>query len=685
MPGLIRRDDIDEVRARVNIADVVGDHVALKSGGVGSLKGLCPFHDERSPSFYVRPQVGRYHCFGCGEDGDVFTFLQKMDGATFTEAVERLAARIGFELHYEDGGQASDHGQRARLLAANAAAAEFFVEQLRTPQAAEARKFLGDRGFDRSAAERFGCGFAPKSYDALSSHLRSKGFTDQEIVTAGLCGKGERGLYDRFRGRLVWPIRDVTGATLGFGARKLFDDDQGPKYLNTPETPIYRKSQVLYGLDLARRDISRGKQVVVVEGYTDVMACHLAGVTTAVATCGTAFGVDHIKVVRRVLGDFSGAALSGAGEVVFTFDPDEAGQKAASRAFAEEQRFAAQTFVAVAPEGLDPCDLRLKRGDDAVRRLVATKKPMFEFMIRRELAQHDLETVEGRVAGLRAAAPVVAGIRDSALSVGYTRTLAGWLGLDPDEVGRAVRAASRGSGKQADAGARAAQTSSRPGRPPQRPDSTRRDGSARPDRGGRPQSGASRPAAHDAPPPPDEPYEPYEPEYNPYADAGQPAPAPRGPSIVDLPIDPITRLERDALMAMLQHPEQTGKERVARVASIRWDNRVLAVVGDAIAVSLDDFGTPAWVDRVAREVPEGFETLVRELSVAPLPEREGRALDAYCEGITARLIERDLLRLKADLLGQLQRLDRAADPDRFATLQRALVATDQERMRLRGE
>jgi DNA primase len=678
MPGLIRRADIDEVRARVNIADIVGDHVALKSAGVGSLKGLCPFHDERSPSFHVRPQVGRYHCFGCGEDGDVFTFLQKMDGATFSEAVERLAGRIGFELHYEDGGQASDHGQRARLLAANAAAAEFFVAQLRTPDAAPARRFLGGRGFDPAAAQRFGCGFAPKSYDALSTHLRSKGFTDEEIVTAGLCGRGDRGLYDRFRGRLVWPIRDVTGATLGFGARKLLDDDQGPKYLNTPETPIYRKSQVLYGLDLARRDISRGKQVVVVEGYTDVMACHLAGVTTAVATCGTAFGVDHIKVVRRVLGDFSGAAISGAGEVIFTFDPDEAGQKAASRAFAEEQRFAAQTFVAVAPEGLDPCDLRLNRGDEAVRRLVATKKPMFEFMVRRELAQHDLETVEGRVAGLRAAAPVVAGIRDPALSIGYTRTLAGWLGLDPDEVGRAVRAAGRTSPRQ---GSDARQSS----RPPQRPDGPSGDRGQRRGDASRPGARSAtqqRQGGYDGPPPPDEPAEP---EYNPYAESGAPPPTTRGPSIVDLPTDPVTRIERDALMAVLQHPEQTGRDRAARVASIRWSNRVLAVVGDALAVSLDDFATGAWVDRVAREVPEGFETLVRELSVAPLPEREGAALDLYCQGITAALIDRDLLRLKADLLGQLQRLDRAADPDRFATLQRALVATDQERMRLRGE
>ncbi|WP_159605754.1 DNA primase, partial [Agromyces humi] len=392
MAGRIRQSDVEEVKARTNIADIVGEHVSLKSAGVGSLKGLCPFHDERSPSFHVRPQLGYYHCFGCGESGDVYSFLQRMDHVSFTEAVERLAGRVGLELHYEDGGQASDHGNRARLLAANQAAAEFFVERLGAPDAEVGRRFLGERGFDAEAARRFGVGFAPKSWDALTDHLKGRGFTTEELAASGLVSQGDRGVYDRFRGRLVWPIRDVTGQTVGFGARRLLDDDQGPKYLNTPETAIYHKAQVLYGLDLAKRDIAKTHRVVVVEGYTDVMACHLAGVTTAIATCGTSFGVDHIKVLRRVLGDDSGI-----GEVVFTFDGDAAGQQAAMRAFAEEQRFAAQTFVAVAPDGLDPCDLRLARGDAAVRSLVDTRTPMFEFVIRHTVARYDLETVEGRV------------------------------------------------------------------------------------------------------------------------------------------------------------------------------------------------------------------------------------------------------------------------------------------------
>ena len=619
--------------------------MTLKGAGVGSLKGLCPFHDERSPSFHVRPQVGRYHCFGCGEDGDVFSFLQRMDHTTFSEAVERMAASISFELHYEDGAQTNtDHGNRARILAANSSAASYFVAQLGTPDAEPARVFLGERGFDPAAAHRFGLGFAPKSYDALSKHLKTLGYTEEELLAAGLLGQGDRGTYDRFRGRLVWPIRDTTGQTLGFGARKLLDDDQGPKYLNTPETSVYHKSQVLYGLDLAKRDISRGRQVVVVEGYTDVMACHLAGITTAVATCGTAFGVDHIKMIRRVLGDVDNADTTGTGEVIFTFDPDEAGQKAASRAFSEEQRFAAQTFVAVATDGLDPCDLRLRHGDDALRRLIQSKKPMFEFMVRRVLAGHNLNTVEGRVAALRAAAPVVAGIRDQALNHGYVRNLAGWLGLEPTEVAQAVAAARRAPAPKS-----------------QREFTTGAAGTA-PD---------PRTAA------PGEPAE-------------SPGEAPLEPTMVQLPSDPITRLERDALMAILQHPELTGRDLVQRASAVSVSNQALAVVRDGIAVSLDafeavPFNSGAWLTRVIAEVPESFARLVKELGLAPLPENGTRELAIYCQGVTANLIDRDLLRRKVELLGRLQRTDAVAEPAAHRELQIELVRIESERRLLRDD
>ncbi|GAA1812303.1 DNA primase [Agromyces neolithicus] len=625
MAGRIRQSDVDEVKARTNIADIIGDHVSLKSAGVGSLKGLCPFHDERSPSFNVRPGVGYYHCFGCGESGDVYTFLQRMDHVSFTEAVERLAARIGYELHYEDGGQASDHGNRARLLAANQAAAEFFVERLGTTEAEVGRRFLGERGFDAAAAKSFGVGFAPKSWDALTGHLKGRGFTTDELVASGLVSQGDRGIYDRFRGRLVWPIRDVTGQTVGFGARRLLDDDKGPKYLNTPETAVYHKSQVLYGLDVAKRDIAKGRRVVVVEGYTDVMACHLAGVTTAIATCGTAFGVDHIKVLRRVLGDDSGV-----GEVVFTFDGDAAGQQAAMRAFAEEQRFAAQTFVAVAPDGLDPCDLRLARGDAAVRALVESRTPMFEFVIRQIVGRYDLETVEGRVAALRAAAPVVAEIRDPALRPGYTRELARMLGVELGEVTRAVRGASprgRPSGAQ------------------------------------KPQPGSSAGPAPNAPAT-DVPERPF--------------------SITALPNDPSTRLERDALQVMLQYPDRVGDELLRHAIDSRFGDPTLTVVRDGIASVLGSPDPVVRVDRVMAEVPQPFVGVVQQLAVAPVPQRSEAELEVYARGVVSSLVDRELLRQKSELLGRLQRLDRA-DRSTFATLQRALVELENERRALRDD
>ncbi len=644
MAGLIRRSDIDEVRSRTNLADIVGDYVTLKSAGVGSMKGLCPFHDERSPSFHVRPQVGFYHCFGCGEGGDVFTFLQKMDHVTFSEAVERLAGRLGYTLHYEDGGPAADQGNRSRLLAANAAAEQFFREQLGTSAAEPARRFLGERGFDAAAAERFSVGFAPNSYEALGEHLRGLGFTAEELLASGLQGQGDRKPYDRFRGRLVWPIKDVTGQTLGFGARKLLETDQGPKYLNTPETPVYSKSKVLYGLDLAKRDIARGKQVVVVEGYTDVMACHLAGITTAVATCGTAFGSDHITIIRRVMGDVDNRDSHGLGEVVFTFDPDEAGQKAASRAFADEQRFAAQTFVAVAPDGLDPCDLRLQRGDDAVRLLIQGRKPMYEFMVRRQLDAYDLETVEGRVAALRATAPIVAGIRDESLSIGYTRTLAGWIGMDPTEVAQAVRAVRR-------APARAAEPRSTSAGSPTGPAA--------------PGEGAARIPVGDA--------------HAAMAEAVIPT-----IGIAQLPSDPVTRLERELLMALLQHPDEIPLETARRALHTTFSQPALATVRDALLAGLDAYGSSDWARRVAEEAPPAFSPLVTQLAIAPLPIREGFAAE-YCQGVTTSLIERDLLRRKTELLGALQRTDAAAEPDRHRTLQRELVELEAERRRVRGD
>jgi DNA primase len=461
--GRIPDTDIARVRELSPVADVIGEHVTLRSAGGGSLKGLCPFHDERSPSFNVTPARGFWHCFGCGEGGDVITFVQKVDQLSFTEAVERLAARANYELHYEQGGSAprGQQGQRARLVEANKIAQQFFAEQLESAEAVIGRRFLDERGFDASSASHFGVGFAPNGWEILVKYLRSKGFSDDELATSGLASRGQRGgVIDRFRGRLVWPIRDVTGDVVGFGARKLREDDDGPKYLNTPETPLYKKSQVLYGIDLAKRDMAKARQAVVVEGYTDVMACHLAGVTTAVATCGTAFGEEHVRILRRLLLD----TAEYAGEVIFTFDGDAAGQKAALRAFESDQKFVTHTFVAISPDNMDPCELRLAKGDAAVRDLVARRQPLFEFAIRSALAGFDLNVAEGRVAAVERMAPLVARIKDTSLRDEYARRLAGWIGAPHSDelaiVDRVRRLAARTAGS--DAAAQAAQVKGRP-------------------------------------------------------------------------------------------------------------------------------------------------------------------------------------------------------------------------------
>jgi len=438
--GRIRDEDIALVRERSSLVDIASEQVTLKPAGGGNLKGLCPFHDEKTPSFTIAQGRNVYFCHGCGEGGDVINFVQKIDHLSFVEAIERLADRAGIALRRMEAGPAPVRpaGQRQRLVEANRTAQAFYAEQLLSPAARPAREFLAARGFDREAAQRYGCGFAPAEWDLLTKHLRRLGFSTGELEMAGLSKPSRNGnLIDRFRRRLLWPIRDVSGDVIGFGARKLFDDDDGPKYLNTPETPIYKKSHVLYGVDLAKREIAKQGRAVIVEGYTDVMACHLAGVTTAVATCGTSFGADHINVLRRLLLDTDALA----GEIIFTFDGDAAGQKAALRAFADDQRFVAQTFIAVSPDNMDPCELRLAKGDLAVRDLVASREPLIAFALRSTMAKYDLDTVEGRVGALRATAPMVAKIKDRSLLMGYQQRLAGYLGLEVEEVRRAVAGA----------------------------------------------------------------------------------------------------------------------------------------------------------------------------------------------------------------------------------------------------
>ncbi len=437
--GRIRDSDIALVRDRARIEDVIGEYVALRRAGAGSVKGLCPFHDEKSPSLNVRPTHGTFHCFGCGVGGSVIDFVMKIEHLGFVEAVERLADQVGVRLTYEGGGSSvqRDRGTRSRLLEANRRAADFYAEWLRKPEAAPAMRFLTSRGFDASVAETFGCGYAPSEWDGLTKHLLDGGFTLDELEKAGLSKPGRHGPIDRFRRRLLWPIRDLGGDVVGFGARRLFDDDPiEAKYLNTSDTPVYRKTHVLFGLDVAKREIARRRQAVVVEGYTDVMAMHLAGVPTAVASCGTAFGTEHIGVLRRLIGDDSFEF----GEMIYTFDGDAAGQAAALKAFDADQAFAAQTFVAIAPDDHDPCELRQSQGDAAVRDLVARREPLFEFAIRSMLREHNLDTPEGQTAALRRAVPLVARIRREDLRDRYATRLAEWTGWqDVTMVVRRVR------------------------------------------------------------------------------------------------------------------------------------------------------------------------------------------------------------------------------------------------------
>ena len=432
--GRIREEDIAKVRERARIDEIIGEYVMLRNAGSGSLKGLCPFHDEKTPSFHVTPARGFFYCFGCGEGGDVITFLQRNQNLSFLEAVQMLADRYGVELVMEDDGQpAQAPGLRKRILEANAAAEDFFAQQLESPEGVAGRVFLDGRGFTREHAQHFKIGYAPKNGYALRQALRAQGFDDETLKAAGLIRDFGR---DFFAGRVLWPIRDSAQSVVGFGARRIYDDDRLPaKYINTPETPVYKKSQVLYGLDLARREIGKRSQAVIVEGYTDVMAAHIAGVETAVASCGTAFGDDHARVLQRLLGTQDGLH----GEVIFTFDGDAAGQAAALKVFKGDHNFVSQTYVAVEPTGLDPCDLRMQSGDAAVRELVATRIPLYRFVMENIARRYDLDRAEGRLGAAREAGELVSSIRDQSLVGQYLRDLAGILGMDVDDVRREVQ------------------------------------------------------------------------------------------------------------------------------------------------------------------------------------------------------------------------------------------------------
>ncbi|MFF3287155.1 DNA primase [Streptomyces sp. NPDC003023] len=632
MAGRINDDDVKAVRDAVPIDAVVSEYLQLRNAGGGNLKGLCPFHDEKSPSFQVSPSKGLFHCFGCQEGGDTIAFVMKIDHLSFSETVERLAAQAGITLRYEEGGYNPTHqrGERIRLVEAHKIAAQFYVDQLDGPEAEIGRKFLAERGFDQAAAQHFGVGYSPAGWDHLTRFLRGKGFSDKELTLSGLSQEGRRGPIDRFRGRLMWPIRDITGEVVGFGARKLREDDNGPKYLNTPETAIYKKSQVLYGIDLAKKEIARTTTAVVVEGYTDVMACHLAGVTTAIATCGTAFGGDHIKILRRLLMDNATA------EVIFTFDGDAAGQKAALRAFEDDQKFAAETSIAITPGGMDPCELRLAEGDASVQKLVETRTPLFEFAIRHVVTRHNLETPAGRAAALDEAAPIVAGIKNIAIQHESAVQLAGILGiLDTQFVVKRVAQLARWA----------------------------RDRGA--DRGGRGGGSAHRP------------------QY-----ATQAAPAPAAPSGPALNLrSPAHRTERELLKLALQHPELVSPAFDAYgideftappYAAVR---RTIEEAGGAEQGTRD---TSGYLARVREAAPDDtVRALVTELAVEAVHTRTVDEVYAGVQLVQVRL--RAVDRRIRDVQGTMARLGNGGDPEQYAAVANELWVLQQYAQSLRNQ
>jgi DNA primase len=626
--GRIADRDIAAIRERNRIEEVVGDYVQLRRAGADSLKGLCPFHDEKSPSFHVRPNHGHFHCFGCGEGGDVYAFVQKIEHISFVEAVERLADRIGYTITYSGGGTSvqRDRGSRSRLISANAAAQEFYAKTLESAEAEPARQYLIERNFDADAAHNFGCGFAPSGWDSLTKHLLRRGFEIKELEAAGLSRQGRRGPIDRFHRRLLWPIRASGGEVIGFGARRIFDDDPiDAKYVNTPETVLYKKSSVLFGIDLAKRDIAKGHQAVVVEGYTDVMAMHLAGVTTAVASCGTAFGDEHLAMLRRLMMDDNFFR----GELIYVFDGDEAGRAAALKALDGEQHLAGQSFVAVAADGMDPCDLRLKSGDGALRDLVARRTPLFEFAIRTALAEMDLDTAEGRVAALRRCVPMVAQIKDATLRDEYGRQLAGWVGWD--DVAQVITRV--------------------------REEAQRRGGAGRRD--------AHRGAATASTVP----------------KAAKAAEEPHRPD----PRDPTLWPQREALKAALQYPALAGPVFDAlTVESFTHPSygAVRSAIQDAGGTAAGPVGAE-WIEAVrGHSRSPDAANLVNELGVESILVDDEDRLPRYISGVMARLQEVWVGRQIAEVKSKLQRMSPIEQGDEYHALFGDLVAMEAYRRSL---
>ena len=628
MAGRILKDDIDALRSQADIVAVVGEYTTLKRAG-RSYKGLCPFHTERTPSFTVTPDGNFYNCFGCGVSGDLYDFLMRVEGLEFPEAVESLARRTGFHLRYEQMSAREQRalGERSRLVAATAAARDFLVAQLYAEEGQVARDYLRSRGFTRADAEAFEVGYAPNRFDAMARALIADGVDEQDLITTGLLARTDRGgLRDRFRGRLMFPIHDPSGDVIGFGGRVLPDLDYGgfepPKYLNSAETPLYKKTRVLYGIRQARSEIVRAEQVLVCEGYTDVLALHQAGVGNAVATCGTAVGVEHLRTMSRY-----------AQRVVLAFDGDAAGVKAAERAWEGARELAADgdgtrldLRVLVLPDATDPADLLAAVGAEGVRTAVEAATPVVPFVLRHHLAAADLGTEEGRTAALREALAILAREEDPDLRREWARTeIAERIGY---AYGFVVGTAAR-LGIQLDAHEGVATGTSRRGRPG-------------PDRDREGAAGAHRPVT-----------------------------AARA------------RLERAALRALLQHPAHLPEEAAELIEEdlthpdARAVLRAVRTAGGAGA-PFDEVLAAADDDRI--------RGLLRALALEADPETEdAEVVGAVVVGrIRSLLVDRVEAEVRARR-EELSRLNHATEPDRLRTVQQELATLERRRRTLLGQ
>jgi DNA primase len=445
-------DDIARVRAATDLVQIASEHIALKKVGQ-RWQGLCPFHAEKTPSFSINGQEGLFHCFGCQKSGDVITFVREMDHLDFVDAVERLASRAGIELHYDDASVAPDRSRRKRLLDVMSRAVAWYHDRLlHASDAATARAYLRSRGYDGDIVRRYSIGYAPDDWDALARELK---VPDDVLRDSGLGFVNRRGRQqDSFRGRIMFPIFDAKGDPVAFGGRVMPGAD-GPKYKNSPETTLYSKSKVLYGLNWAKDDVVRAGEVVVCEGYTDVIGVALSGVPRGVATCGTALADDHFRLLKNF-----------ARRIVLAYDADSAGQAAADRFYEWEQRYEVDIAVADLPKGSDPGDLAQRKPDE-LRRAIEEAKPFLAFRVERALAAADLRTAEGRARAAEAALAVVVEHPNSLVRDQYVMDVADRCRIEAAELRSRLNDAR--SGRRPLQSHDAATPAPRPAAPRQRP------------------------------------------------------------------------------------------------------------------------------------------------------------------------------------------------------------------------